>query len=439
MQVESPMRDQDRAIEIARTIPDAPFHEVADYDDVSFVLRSRDFAPIRAESGYGAQWHTLIIRDAIIDLAGEDHFERRRLLSGLFKRAVLLQEYEHDYLVPALDNLEATMRRAAADGGGELDLVATVRKLMLKVIARLVGLDGLEDEDQYADFERVMSGVEQGARSKFVENKEEVVRHALGAQAELVDHYFRPAWAKRSATVAAVADGTLAPGELKNDLITLMVQHEEHYRAFGDDAIYREASLLLIAAVGSTTNAVCFAIWDLAQWLKAHPEDEPGRLSLEFLNRCFAESLRLGQTNPLLRTADADCTLPSGLQVAAGDVVSINRPKANAFLAAGGHGEAGDTGYDPHRQLARNVAQYGLAFGGGSHMCIGRDFAIGPSRGASDPESEYLGVGMRMFVKFEQWGVQPVPSYQPVWDKNLTQRPTWRTLPVTFSALREPS
>jgi cytochrome P450 len=440
MQVESPMRDRDRAIDIARTVPDAPSHELADYEDVSFVLRSRDFAPIRAESGNGAQWHTLIIRDAIIDLAGDEHFERRRLLSGLFKRAVLLQEYEQDYLVPALDELEVMLREAAVGSAPGLDLVPAVRKLMLRVIARLVGLDGLDgDEARYAAFERVMRLVEHGARSKFVANKEEVVTQALVAQAELVDDYFRPAWAARSATVRAVAEGSLPPGALKNDLITLMVQHEPHYRAFGEDAVYREASLLLIASVGSTTNAICFAIWDLAQWLKRHLQDQARRLDLDFLRRCFAESLRLGQTNPILRTADADVRLPSGLEIAAGDVISINRRKANAILAADGHSDIGDTEFDPHRQLSRNVAQYGLAFGGGGHMCIGRDFAIGPTRGVSDLESEYLGVGVRMFVRFEQWGVEPDPDYVPVWDKDLTQRPTWQTLPVTFSALQGPA
>src|SRR5947208_464287 len=106
----SPMRDIECAVNHADLVPNAPSTTVTDWEDVSVVLRDRAFAPIRAESGHGGQWHTLLIADSVIDLHGDEHFQRRRVLSALFKRAALLQEYEHDYLIPLMDELVAELR-----------------------------------------------------------------------------------------------------------------------------------------------------------------------------------------------------------------------------------------------------------------------------------------------------------------------------------------
>jgi cytochrome P450 len=425
------MREIDRAIERARRVSDAPAVELCDYDDVMFALRAKAFAPIQAESGHGGQWHTLLVGDSVVDLHGGDHFERRRLLSGLFKKAALVEEFEHRHLIPAIEGLRARLL-ALPQQERQVDVVSAARRIMVELMSHLIGTD-IGDAD-YDDFEGLIHRMERGARSKFVADASAVVRDALEAQTALVADYFQPAWDKRVELVEQIDRGALSRENEPNDVITLMVRHRAHYDAFGEDAAFRELSLLLTASVGSVTNAVCFALWDLHTWLQERPEDAEKRSDRPFLQRCFAESLRLGQTNPLLRTAVEDVNLPSGIEVKSGEVVVINRPAANAMIAARGTSARGATEYDPYRELPANTPQFGLAFGGGAHRCIGKTFAVGDFPSHRQDE-DALGIGVRLFAMLEGLGAKPLPSYQPELAAEMVGRPTWKTLPVTLDAI----
>jgi cytochrome P450 len=427
--MQSPMREIDDAIAQMSTVSDAPGITVTDYEDILHVLRSQDFVTMIPACGHGSQWNTLLTGDSVVTLAGDAHFARRRLLMELFKKAELLEEYEQQYLIPAFDQAIADLKSAAAC---EFDLVPFVRKLLVRVVARLVGLDGLDNDHRYEEFEATMARAELGVRSKFAGDAPGLIREALEAQARLADEYFAPAWDRRAGMVDAVARGEAADAELKNDLITLMIRHADHYEAFGSDAAFREATLLLIAAVGSTTNAICFAVWDLHQWLRAHPEDEQRRTDADFMRACFAESLRLTQTNTIHRTAIADSVLPSGLRVAAGEVALLDRPAGNASLASAAGCPVKDDGFDPHRGRFGRVPQYGLAFGGGAHMCLGKNFAVGAPGNSGQCASRYEGVGMRIFLAVDAHRIAPDPTYVPDWDDDLPDRPTWLTLPGWF-------
>lgn len=428
--VVSPMRDPETAIAHAKNIADATAIDLHTYDDISFVLRSQAFAPIQPDSGHGAQWHTLLVGDSVVDLHGSDHFDRRRVLSGLFKKATLLQEYEHEYLMPVLHRTLSDLR----DRAETADLVQVVRRMMTLVMARLAGLDGIGDDASIQRLQEVLWAVELGARSKFVDGQERITREALTAQARLADEYFAPAWERRQAILRDVEDGSLPASAAPTDLITLMVRHADHYGEFGPDAAYREASLLLLASIGSTTNAICFAIWDLQRWLENHPEDLGRRLDPDFLRDCFAESQRLGQTNTMLRTAVKHVVLPSGTEFQRGDVARAIRPDGNADLARGGASTEPPLEFDPHRTLRDPVPLYGLAFGGGAHTCIGKRFVMNEGADIGAGRHGELGVVLRIFLALQEAGVAVAPGYQPSFNPSLSGRPTWAELPIVFVA-----
>jgi cytochrome P450 len=430
--VASPMRDIDEAISQAHDVKDAPAVPVTEYEDIAFVLRSKVFAPITAEAGHGGQWHTLVVRGVAADLHGDEHFERRRLLTSLLKRTAVLREYERAYLTPEM----VRMFQAAgieADGNTHLELVSGLRRVMISLVARLVGVDRMTSSGEAdTEFERLLSDVERGVRSRFVEDPATVVRTALESQRRLVDEYFKPALARRTEIYGRVQDGTESDGAMPNDLLSLVVRHRAYYDEFGPDAANREASLLMVAAVGSTVNAICFAVRDLSDWLEAHPEDLPKRSDPVFLQRCFAESLRLGQVNDLFRTAMEDCTLPSGAVIRRGEVALIRRPAGNAGLEAGGVSELGEHCFDPNRTLQGGIAQFGLAFGGGAHMCIGKDFAVGGLPRLAQEADDQLGVGVRIFLMLQDWGVSVLPGGAELVG-DMTGRPTWKRLLVSCS------
>lgn len=427
--VASPMRDIDAVIDYARSIRDGETVPVTDYDDIAYVLRSQSFALDR-RTGHGFEWSMLLFGDAVSDLHGPQHFERRRLLSILFNKATLLQEYEHEFLVPAIEEWKQETFR---DGHTrEVDLVSTVRRLVVRVAARLVGLDRVQaSEEDLVRFEELLTIVERGIRvHRFTDCREEVARAGLVAQRQMYEEYFTPAMERRLDLVERVTAGELPKEAIPTDLISLMAQHPDHYAAYGLDADLREATLLLIAQVGSTTNAVCFAIWDLVHWLRDHPGDRHRRVDPEFLMACFSESQRLGQVNTILRTAYEDETLPSGLKIRRGQVAVIDRPSGNADLARGGESEYEPHEFDPHRTLRDHVPGYGLAFGHGPHTCIGKRFVINEMSARSGGDK--LGVGIRILQAFVEMDVTPVAE-APDFDASIGHRPTWVHLPVRVS------
>lgn len=424
--IASPMRDVETAVAYARSVTDAEAVDVSDYDDIAFVLKSQSFALDR-RTGHGFQWSMLLFGDAVSDLHGTAHFERRRLLSALFNKATLLQEYEHDFLIPAL---QAWKDRTFRGGPSqEVDLVTTVRGLVIQVAARLVGLDGVQASDEaFRRFVALLDAVERGIRvHRFGDDREAVARAGLIAQKHMYEEFFVPAWERRVELLEQVAAGDRSADEVPNDLITLMVQHTEHYSAWGEDADVREATLLLIAQVGSTTNGICFAVWDLYQWLLIHPEDRDKRTDPEFLMRCFSESQRLGQVNPIQRTAYEDVTLPSGLRLHRGQVAVLSRTAGNHDLAVGGEGGRDPDEFDPHRTLRDTTPLYGLAFGHGPHMCIGRRFVMNDA--AARRGGEELGIGIRILLALQELDVTPSVDV-PDFEAPIPHRPTWATLPV---------
>jgi cytochrome P450 len=218
---------------------------------------------------------------------------------------------------------------------------------------------------------------------------------------------------------------------MPNDLLSIMVQHPGHYDEFGPDTANREASGFLVATVGSTVNAICFAVHDLDEWLATHAEDRARRTDRSFLQRCFAESLRLGQVNTILRMAVEDVTLPSGVPFPAGHVAIIDRPSGNSSLERDGESAVGERAFDPDRVLRNGVAQFGLAFGGGPHMCIGKDFAVGGfPRASSADASDNLGVGVRIFALLQEWDAVVVPEGTE-FAEEMVGRPTWKRLLVS--------
>lgn len=427
--VASPMRDIDEAIAHARSVDDGETVRVTEYDDIAHVLRSQSFALDR-RTGHGFEWSMLLFGDAVSDLHGSQHFERRRLLSALFNKATLLQEYEHEFLVPAIEEWKRDVFRAGPQQ--EVDLVSTVRRLVVRVAARLVGLDRVQESEQdLLRFEDLLEAVERGIRvHRFTDGRETVARAGLVAQRAMYEEFFTPAMERRRDLVERVDAGEVAEDALPTDLISLIARHPDHYAAYGLDADLREATLLLIAQVGSTTNAVCFAIWDLVNWLRDHPEDIHRRSDPVFLMDCFSESQRLGQVNTILRTAYEDDTLPSGLRIRRGQVAVIDRPSGNAELARDGESQYGPDEFDPHRTLRDHVPGYGLAFGHGPHTCIGKRFVINEASARSGGDK--LGVGIRIIKAFVEMDVTPVAN-APDFDASIGHRPTWVRLPVRVS------
>lgn len=411
--------------------PATPAFGLSNYEDALFILRSRDFRPLGKDAGFNIAYQMMFTGGALIDQHGKEHFERRRLLASLFRRATL-EEYENDYLVPAV---RAAIARVAASGDARpVDLLVFTWRIMMRLMVRLVGVDGLdtpEAEDRFAGYFR---DFEHGVRSRFSTNPEETAARALESRRHLYDEFLEPSWARRRKLLADDAP------DRPRDMLTLLVEHEDYYRdRFGERAaevMSNETAAFMVASIGSTSNAICGAVFEVDHWLRDHPEDAGKLDDPGFLRQCFMESIRLHQTGPTLRQAAKDVELPGGTVMPAGAVAVIDRLAAGVELASRATEPGEGKNFDPYRTIDGS-APYVLAFGQGAHMCLGRQMVLGGRYTDADSPEEDSRTGLAVTVLREYFrvGVALVPG-QPPSTAEHTIRETWSEFPVRFAGLR---
>jgi cytochrome P450 len=403
---------------------DATAHSVGTLPDVQFVLRSKDFVPVRPESGFKAGYVARLTHDSLADLVGTAHFERRRLLSTLFTRP-RLQRYEDETLVPAVT-------AAIAAVTGPADLLVLGRRIFLGLAAAIIGLDGLEDLDgpRFARYNADFVQMERLARAKFIDDPEPLVEEALAAQERWRRDYFQPSWDRRlllHTAVTEAGDRAAAP----EDLISLIIANRAHYEQWDPGLAAREATLFQNASVGSSAGAVCHAVEDLEHWFLERPQDRARTADPEFLRRALEDSLRLHANNVLIRTALAAAVLPSGIEVAAGEVVLLDRRAANAEIE---RAAATRDGFDPDGGWDDQHPRYGLAFGGGAHTCIARPVVLGAAEPGAAGQTRRHGLGVATLLALYAAGVRLDPGAPPERYTDMT-RETFRTFPVRFASL----
>jgi cytochrome P450 len=420
-------------------VTDATAHAVATLPDVQFVLRSKDFVPVRPESGFKAGYVARLTHDSLADLTGTVHLERRRLLSTLFTRPKL-QRYEEETLVPALMAAIDATRRSAPAGAAvtdPIDLLVLCRRIFLALAARIIGLDGLEDLDgpRFARYNADFVQMERLARAKFIDDPEPLVDQALAAQDRWRHEYFQPSWDRRLRQGQAAPASTASAGTAPDDLISLIIHNQAHYQRWDPGLAAREATLFQNASVGSSAGAICHVVEDLERWFQNRPQDRARTTDPEFLRRALTDSLRLHANNVLIRTALAAVVLPSGIQVAAGEVVVLDRRAAHAEIE---HASAPHDGFDPDGGWDDQYPRYALAFGGGAHTCIARPLVLGTSE-PTEPAgyNQRHGLAAATLLALYAAGVRLDPAVPPERYADMT-RDTFRTFPVRFAAVPNP-
>jgi cytochrome P450 len=428
---------------------DATAHSVGTLPDVQFVLRSKDFVPVRPESGFKAGYVARLTHDSLADLVGTAHFERRRLLSALFTRP-RLQRYEDETLVPAVTAAIASARRPAPSGTavtgtavtgtavtgtavtGPVDLLVLCRRIFLGLAAVIIGLDGLEDlgGPRFARYNADFVQMERLARAKFIDDPEPLVAEALAAQERWRREYFQPSWDRRLLLRAAQANAGNPPAA-PDDLISLIIGNRAHYEQWDPGLAAREATLFQNASVGSSAGAVCHAVEDLEHWFRERPQDRARSADPEFLRRALEDSLRLHANNVLIRTALTAAVLPSGIQVAAGEVVLLDRRAANAEIE---RASTARNGFGPDGGWHDQHPRYGLAFGGGAHTCIARPVVLGAAGPDATGPNRRHGLGVATLLALYAAGVRLDPGAPPERYTDMT-RETFRTFPVRFASL----
>lgn len=402
---------------------------ITEPEDVEFVLRQTDY--LFGKTPELLQYQGMLLAGSVLNLDGEDHFQRRRIEARVFT-SDRLAYYENEVLEPYLDAAVADLAREAERTGGtpSVDLVAVVRRALVGVVAAVIGLDGVDSPEAVAQLDAILEALNQGVKVDFRTDgtKEAKMEEVLARRAEFVDRFFGPSLARRQALVKAhIADPEGNPPPAP-DLLTVLASNPDHVQRWDEGLPLREATLFAQASIGTTTRGVCHTVVELERWLEQHPEDRARLTDPEFLGRAFAESLRLHAIDPALqRKAWQDVTLPSGEQIPKDEILGVDIGASGRDTSLFG---ADANLFNPHRQRPESLDAHGHSFGGGSHKCTGFNFVVG-DRYRADRQ----GTAKTILLRLYSLGIRLDPERPPVRDHG-TVKDDLRAVPVIFSALR---
>ena len=372
------------------------------FGEIDEVLRSRDFIQGTHREA------PMFLGDTLLLIDGDEHFERRRMESPLFNRPALAY-YERHALRPVISKALAEAKAAAPTGGPvRADLVTLTRTMLWRIAAATTGIDGVEGVEPTERFIHQVNALGDASTVQWsTRPHEEVQAEGLEIRQAMVAEFYQPSLERRQALVDAHRAGEIGMDELPRDLITSMLLHRDE--SWDDDLLLREATLYLIAATRTTLHVVPHALHHLREWLAENPADEASATDPAFLRDVASEALRLHPPSPaLVREAVRDTTLSTGRTIVAGQRVGLLFKPANMDTDVFGHDAAS---FDPHRATATASAKaWGLSFGGGEHLCIGRSLVIGLGGRNEDGSDSTDGTVVAILLALAQAGCRPDPD-----------------------------
>lgn len=401
------------------------------FAEIQEVMRSTDFV----QGGTPAR--RIFLGDTLVMTDGDEHLERKKVVSALFTREAM-SRYETQLLEPVIAQVMGELKaQRGADGLARTDLVPLIRILLLRISARIVGVDGVDTPQRTERFRRVVAQIADAIGGQF--NKQdmaEVVANGLATMKALVDEFLQSSLDRRLELVRQYRSGGLAKEDLPVDVLTLICLHDNEHRTGEVDSehnryVWRECALFLTASTQTSTLSLPHIFRHLSEWFQAHPEDATKIDDLSFMRKAIAESLRLHQAAPLkFRIAANDVTLASGKKIAKGQMVGLNAPLANFEEALFGKDP---TVFNPYRERPTGAQPWGLTFGSGMHMCMGRSLVTGVYQRPEDPNGTE-GTMVKILRALYACGAELDPE-QPPQRTTLSFHDLYESMPVILRKL----
>lgn len=366
-------------------------------------------------------------------LHGDEHKRRRRLENRLFQRHVLVK-YERE-LFPTV--LSKVLDDAAV---GRVDLLELGGALSVVLAARRAGVDHDGSAAQLTElFDYVKVIAQAAAIFDVVGDRERVQADAIQVLQDFGERYVAPARRRRERLLDAQAAGE-SEEEAPYDLLTMVLQDlRAGEDTFADhDLVVREVALFLHGGSHTSAQTLCNVFGYLFGldgsgrrdgWLKRVAEDP-----LE-AQKCVHETVRLRPPNPeLKRLAEQDAQV-AGTRIPRGATVLLDTRSANRDPEL--FGDQPEV-FNPDREIRDDVALWGLSFGYGPHICIGRSVAGGfPLTGHSSrrdvPPGHLFGLVALLVQAIAARGVGPDPESAAEPDRRTTRGTRWMRFPVVFT------
>lgn len=364
-------------------------------------------------------------RDGVLStLHGDEHKERRRLENPLFRRSALV-EYERDLFPGIVDQL------CAEHAIGDVDLLALSGCMAVVLAAKRAGIDHDGSQDQLLELWH--SGVmlaQAAALADLVADKDQVRRDVLRTLELLRDRYVLPSLERRR----QLLDGD---EELPHDLVSAaLLSRRAGELDLDDELLTREVGLYLHGGSHTSAQTTCNAFHFLLGFDGVDRREllEQAGGSALVAQQVVHETLRLRPMTPRVKRRATAATQVGSHHVDEGQTVVLDVAAANRDPDL--YGDAPDA-FDITRRVSDRAQLWGLSFGAGAHICIGRSVAGGfPLHGAETDEdtteAHLYGLVAHMVRAVAARDVRRHPSAEPKLDTRTTRGSRWAHFPVRF-------
>ena len=405
------------------------FQRVNSYAEIQEIMRSQDFHQDSPPE------RKVLFHDTLIMSEGDRHLQLKTLFSSLFTKEAITY-YELRLLEPVIEQVMSELRTSRGpDGLARTDLAPLVRTMLLRISARVTGVDGVDTPERTERFRVLVAKLGEATTAHWsTRDKDVVVKEGLQALEDLVKEFLEDSRNRRQELVRQYKAGTLKKEDLPRDVLTLICLHgDDNYP--GDTAYYayawRQCVLFLHASTQTTTHELPHVAIHLDEWIKEHPEQADKVNDPAFLRLAVGESLRLHQSAPVkFRVAAKDMTLSTGRKIDKDEMVALFAPRANLETELFGD-DARE--FNPYRKLPAGMQPWGLTFGAGVHMCLGRSLVTG-IQNRSDDKTGADGTMVKILKMLYSRGMELDPANPPK-RTTLSYHDAYESVPIILRKL----
>lgn len=341
---------------------------ITDYNTAAAILAHKNFEEVTFKG------LVPLIGHVIVTTEGEAHRERRSLEGRLFVTG-LLKNYEQVIIPPLIAQVLEPLKQT-----GKGDLAQISQQVSSSIAARLIGLDGLDKTETAQEAIHYLSALVSGTQSH---HPAFPILTRREARNKLRERFIFPAITKRQKLIRDYQAEKLNRESLPFDLITLLLMHGWEIKQ-----IAGEVAFYAVAAVDTTATLIPHLLNEVWRFIALRPQYAAELGKLEFLRLCTAEALRLHPALPTLFRRAAQPVELEGYVFPEGEIAGVYVKKANRDKIV-----FGDTAelFNPYRVVPPTIRRAGLSFGGGAHLCLGRELATGTTlMGESKPIEDSL-------------------------------------------------
>ena len=390
---------------------------IDNYKAASLALRDKNLRQALYDEG------SIIMKDVLVNLHGEQHKSRRMLETKVFRRD-FFKYYESEVFPQTLRETLNPFVEA-----GKMDLVDFGYRVMVNLTADFTGIDRQEKSpEETAELMRLLRIFGKTATLAHATGDKDAVKEEAFEALERFDQRFvQPSITRRLDLLGKWERGEISEDAVPRDILAVLLRNEDGID-MPRDVLTREMAFFALAGAHTSIHTLTHAVHELFGWLESRPEDKQFVLEEpRFIQKCVLESIRLHPSSPIAARRTLCPMDIESKHIGKDSKVIIDLQSANRSKTIFGE-DAGT--FNPNRSLPKGQSRYGLSFGQGMHACLGLNLAAGvlPPEGKS---VDHMGTVALIVQSLFKTGITPDPNQTPEKDKT-TARDLWGYYPIIF-------